>query len=70
VLSRGRFELGPRRTAGESYTALAEAIEVIRNVWSGERNLRFAGKHYYLRRAHSGPVPAHLIGIWLGVYGP
>jgi alkanesulfonate monooxygenase SsuD/methylene tetrahydromethanopterin reductase-like flavin-dependent oxidoreductase (luciferase family) len=70
VLSRGRFELGPRRTAGESYTALAEAIEVIRKVWSGERNLRFAGKHYYLRRAHSGPVPAHLIGIWLGVYGP
>jgi alkanesulfonate monooxygenase SsuD/methylene tetrahydromethanopterin reductase-like flavin-dependent oxidoreductase (luciferase family) len=85
VLSRGRFELGlgagsfweaieayggPRRTAGESYTALAEAIEVIRKVWSGERNLRFEGKHYHLRGAHSGPVPADPIGIWLGVYGP
>jgi alkanesulfonate monooxygenase SsuD/methylene tetrahydromethanopterin reductase-like flavin-dependent oxidoreductase (luciferase family) len=85
VLSSGRFELGlgagsfweaieayggPRRTAGESYTALTEAIEVIRKVWSGERNLRFKGDHYYLRGAHSGPVPAHRIGIWLGVYGP
>jgi Luciferase-like monooxygenase len=39
-------------------------------VWSVERNLRFEGKHYYLRGAHSGPVPGHPIGIWLGVYGP
>jgi hypothetical protein len=39
-------------------------------VWSGERNLRFEGEHYRLAGAHSGPVPAHRIGIWLGVYGP
>ena len=39
-------------------------------MWSGERNLRFEGKHYHLRGAHSGPVPMHPIGIWLGVYGP
>jgi alkanesulfonate monooxygenase SsuD/methylene tetrahydromethanopterin reductase-like flavin-dependent oxidoreductase (luciferase family) len=85
LLSGGRFELGlgaggfwdaieayggPRRTPGESLAALAEAIEVIRRVWSGERNLRFEGKYYHLRGAHSGPVPAHSIGIWLGVYGP
>jgi alkanesulfonate monooxygenase SsuD/methylene tetrahydromethanopterin reductase-like flavin-dependent oxidoreductase (luciferase family) len=85
LLSGGRFELGlgaggfwdaahayggPRRSAGEALTALAEAIEVIRKVWSGERNLRFEGGHYYLRGAHSGPVPAHRIGIWLGVTGP
>jgi alkanesulfonate monooxygenase SsuD/methylene tetrahydromethanopterin reductase-like flavin-dependent oxidoreductase (luciferase family) len=84
-LSDGRFELGlgaggfwdaieayggPRRTPGESLAALSEAIEVIRKIWSGERNLRFEGKHYRLRGAHSGPVPAHPIGIWLGVYGP
>ena len=85
LLSGGRFELGlgaggfwdaahayggPRRSPSEALAALAEAIEVIRNVWSGERNLRFEGQHYYLRGAHSGPVPAHPIGIWLGVLGP
>ena len=84
-LSGGRFELGlgagafwdaieayggPRRTPGIALDALAEAIEVIRRVWSGERNLSFDGKHYQLRGAHSGPVPAHPIGIWLGVTGP
>jgi alkanesulfonate monooxygenase SsuD/methylene tetrahydromethanopterin reductase-like flavin-dependent oxidoreductase (luciferase family) len=85
VLSGGRVELGlgaggfpdattayggPRRSPAEAYAALAEAIEVIRKVWSGERNLRFEGRHYRLAGAHSGPVPAHRIGIWLGVNGP
>lgn len=85
VLSGGRFELGlgagnfweaiaayggPRRTPGQAIAALGEAIEVIRKVWSGERNLRFSGEYYQLAGAHSGPVPAHPIGIWLGVYGP
>jgi alkanesulfonate monooxygenase SsuD/methylene tetrahydromethanopterin reductase-like flavin-dependent oxidoreductase (luciferase family) len=85
VLSDGRFELGlgagafwdaivayggPRRAPAESLEALAEAIEVIRKVWSGDRNLRFSGRHYQLAGAHSGPVPAHDIGVWLGVYGP
>jgi alkanesulfonate monooxygenase SsuD/methylene tetrahydromethanopterin reductase-like flavin-dependent oxidoreductase (luciferase family) len=85
VLSGGRFELGlgagafwdaiaayggPRRSPADALAALAEAIEVIRKVWSGERNLRWEGKYYRLAGAHSGPVPAHPIGIWLGVYGP
>jgi len=85
VLSGGRVELGlgaggfwdaieayggPRRTPGEALEALGEAITVIRKVWSGERNLRFEGRHYRLAGAQSGPVPAHPIGIWLGVYGP
>jgi alkanesulfonate monooxygenase SsuD/methylene tetrahydromethanopterin reductase-like flavin-dependent oxidoreductase (luciferase family) len=85
LLSGGRFELGlgagafwdaieayggPRRTPGVALSALEEAIEVIRKLWSGDRNLRFDGKHYRLRGAHSGPVPAHPIGIWLGVTGP
>lgn len=85
VLSGGRVELGlgagafwdaivayggQRRSPGEALAALAEAIEVIRLVWSGERNLRFAGEHYELAGSHSGPVPPHPIGIWLGVTGP
>jgi alkanesulfonate monooxygenase SsuD/methylene tetrahydromethanopterin reductase-like flavin-dependent oxidoreductase (luciferase family) len=85
LLSGGRFDLGlgagsfweaieayggPRRTPGQALGALAEAIEVIRKVWSGERNLRFEGSHYRLVGAQSGPVPDHPIGIWLGVYGP
>jgi alkanesulfonate monooxygenase SsuD/methylene tetrahydromethanopterin reductase-like flavin-dependent oxidoreductase (luciferase family) len=85
VLSGGRVELGmgagafwdaiagyggPRRGPGEALAALAEAIRVIRKVWSGERNLRFEGEHYRLAGVHSGPVPAHPIGIWLGVNGP
>jgi alkanesulfonate monooxygenase SsuD/methylene tetrahydromethanopterin reductase-like flavin-dependent oxidoreductase (luciferase family) len=85
VLSGGRFELalgaggfwdaieaygGPRREPRDALTALEEAIQVIRLIWSGERNLRFNGAHYRLAGAHSGPVPVHPIGIWLGVYGP
>src|SRR5512134_52265 len=72
LLSGGRFELGlgaggfpvaveayggTRRSPSASLAALAEAIEVIRKVWSGERNLRFEGEHYRLHGAHSGPVP-------------
>jgi alkanesulfonate monooxygenase SsuD/methylene tetrahydromethanopterin reductase-like flavin-dependent oxidoreductase (luciferase family) len=85
VLSSGRFELGlgaggfwdaivayggPRRAPRDALDALEEAIQVIRLIWSGERNLRFSGTHYRLAGSHSGPVPVHPIGIWLGVYGP
>ncbi len=85
VLSGGRFELGlgagafwdaiagyggPRRPPGEALAALEEAIEVVRLLWSGERSLRFSGEHYSLAGVHSGPVPAHPMGIWLGVGGP
>ena len=85
VLSGGRFELGlgagsfwdaiegyggTRRTPGESLDQLAEAIEVIRQLWSGERGLRYEGDYYHLRGVHSGPLPVHDIGIWVGAYGP
>ena len=85
VLSGGRFEHalgaggfwdaiaaygGPRRSPGDALAALEEAVAVTRLVWSGQRNLRFNGEHYRLAGANSGPVPAHPIGIWLGVYGP
>jgi len=85
ILSGGRLELGlgaggfwdaikaydgPVRTAGESVSALAEAIQVIRLLWSGQHGIKFEGEFYHLRGAHSGPVPQHPIGIWLGAYKP
>jgi len=85
LLSGGRIELGlgaggsfewikaiggPMRTRGESVDALEEAIQVIRLMWSGERAVRFDGKYYQLTGVHTGPVPAHSIGIWLGAYKP
>src|SRR6185437_11877807 len=54
----------------EAFEAITEAIRVIRLMWSGERGVRFAGKHYQLAGVHSGPLPAHNIGIWLGATGP
>ncbi|MFC0453650.1 LLM class flavin-dependent oxidoreductase [Rhodococcus jostii] len=85
VLSGGRFELalgagafweaigamgGDVRTPGQAATALEEAVEVIRRMWSGERAVRSEGTHYRLEGVHPGPVPAHPMGIWLGVGGP
>ena len=85
LLSGGRVELGmgaggsfewikaiggPVLTRGESVDALEEAIHVIRLVWSGERAVHFDGKHYRLDGLHTGPAPAHRIGIWLGAYKP
>jgi alkanesulfonate monooxygenase SsuD/methylene tetrahydromethanopterin reductase-like flavin-dependent oxidoreductase (luciferase family) len=85
VMTGGRIELGlgagafwegiramdgPQRTPGEAVGALEEAIQVIRLLWIGERGVRFEGDFYNLRGVHSGPVPAHPIGIWIGAYGP
>ncbi|GAF42792.1 LLM class flavin-dependent oxidoreductase [Rhodococcus wratislaviensis] len=85
VMSGGRFELalgagafweaigamgGDVRTPGQAATALEEAVEVLRLMWSGERAVYSEGEHYRLAGVHPGPVPAHRIGIWLGVGGP
>jgi alkanesulfonate monooxygenase SsuD/methylene tetrahydromethanopterin reductase-like flavin-dependent oxidoreductase (luciferase family) len=85
LLSKGRFELGlgagafweairamggPARTPGEAVTALEEAIQVIRMMWSGQRGLRFEGKFYSLHGVHGGPAPAHPVGLWIGAIGP
>ncbi len=85
LLSGGRVELGlgaggfwpaikamggPARTAGESVSALEEAIEVIRLFWTGGRGLKFDGHFYELAGLNAGPPPAHPIGIWLGAYRP
>ena len=85
ILSGGRLELGlgaggfweaiaaydgPVRTPGESVSAMEEAIQVIRLLWSGQHGIRFDGQFYHLAGAHSGPAPAHPIGVWLGAYKP
>jgi alkanesulfonate monooxygenase SsuD/methylene tetrahydromethanopterin reductase-like flavin-dependent oxidoreductase (luciferase family) len=85
LLSGGRAELGlgagafweaikamggPVRTPGESVASLEEAIQVIRLMWSGERAAHFDGKFYQLDGVHTGPKPAHPMGIWLGVVKP
>jgi hypothetical protein len=83
ILSGGRVELGlgagafwdgiaamggPRRTPGESVDALAEAIDVLRALWTPGRGVRRDGQHYSLAGAHPGPFPVHPVGIWLGAY--
>jgi hemerythrin-like domain-containing protein len=83
VITGGRVELGlgagafwdgvaamggPRRTPAESVEALAEAIDVIRTLWTPGRGARYNGKHYSLNGAHPGPFPVYPIGIWLGAY--
>src|SRR5438105_9439932 len=85
VLGGGRAELGlgaggfwdaikamggAARTPGESVSALEEAIQVIRLMWSGERNLKFDGRFYQLSGVNAGPKPAHDMGLWLGAYRP
>ena len=87
LLSGGRFELGlgagafwdaieamggPRRTPGESVTALEEAIDVIRAIWdvSTRRGVNVDGEHYRVHGAKRGPEPAHDIAIWLGALKP
>ncbi|MEV7677460.1 LLM class flavin-dependent oxidoreductase [Streptomyces sp. NPDC088341] len=83
ILSGGRAELGigagafwdaiaalggPRRTPGEAVDALAEAITVIRSLWTPGPAADVPGTYYSLDGARPGPSPAHPMGIWIGSY--
>ena len=85
VLTGGRVELGlgaggfwdaveamggPRRTPRQAVEAAEEALDVIRLMWSGDRGVRYEGHHYRLSGVHTGPKPAHDMGIWVGAGGP
>jgi len=87
LLSGGRVELGlgaggfwdpivamggERLTAGESVTALSEAIDVIRGIWDkgNPDRLVVEGTHHRVNGAKRGPAPAHDIAIWVGALKP
>jgi alkanesulfonate monooxygenase SsuD/methylene tetrahydromethanopterin reductase-like flavin-dependent oxidoreductase (luciferase family) len=89
ILAEGRFELGlgaggfwegiasyggGKRTPGEAFGALAEAIAIIRTLWqpttAEQQVVVFSGQYYQLVNAQPGPTPAHPISIWLGVNRP
>src|SRR5256885_8537040 len=85
ILCDGRLELGlgaggfwkgieaydgPVRTPGESVSAVEEAIQVIRLLWSGQHGIRFAGKFYRLAGAQSRPMPQHPTGTWRAAFKP
>jgi alkanesulfonate monooxygenase SsuD/methylene tetrahydromethanopterin reductase-like flavin-dependent oxidoreductase (luciferase family) len=61
---------GQRRTPGEAVEALEEALDVLELMWSGQRSVRYDGRHYQLRGTHPGPQPVHQIGRWIGANGP
>jgi alkanesulfonate monooxygenase SsuD/methylene tetrahydromethanopterin reductase-like flavin-dependent oxidoreductase (luciferase family) len=85
VLTGGRIELGlgaggfleaaksmgaPERKVKELVETSEEAIDVIRLVWSGQRNVSYSGRHYHLSGVNTGPAPVHDMGIWVGATGP
>jgi probable F420-dependent oxidoreductase len=53
----------------EKVDGLAEAITVIRGLWSGPA-FSFAGRHYRTEAADIEPKPGHHIPVWLGTFGP
>lgn len=85
LLGNGRFELGlgagafwdaieamggPRRSPGEAYASMDEAIDILRAAFDGARSVDLDGEIYQVHGWRPGPAPAHRIGIWLGVVGP
>src|SRR3984893_3406346 len=64
----GGRRLGP----GAAVDALAEAIEIVRQVWdTGTRGgISFPGTYYQVAGAKRGPAPAHPVSIWVGAYKP
>ncbi|HEX4813810.1 MAG TPA: LLM class flavin-dependent oxidoreductase [Nonomuraea sp.] len=81
LLSGGRVELGlgagafwdaiaamggRRLSPAASVEALAEAVTVLRALWTPGDPVVFAGNHYRLGGTGPGPFPAHRIGVWIG----
>ena len=58
----------PVRTPREKVDALAEAVRVIRGLWTQPR-LTYEGEHYRTEDAPLEPKPTRPIPIWLGTFG-
>jgi alkanesulfonate monooxygenase SsuD/methylene tetrahydromethanopterin reductase-like flavin-dependent oxidoreductase (luciferase family) len=56
-------------TAREKVDGLAEAVTIIRGLWS-QPAFTFHGRRYHTEAAGLEPKPAHHIPIWLGTFGP
>ncbi|MFE0153944.1 LLM class flavin-dependent oxidoreductase [Nonomuraea sp. NPDC059007] len=56
-------------TAREKVDGLAEAVQIIRGLWS-ERAFTFEGRYHRTEAADLEPKPARRIPIWLGTFGP
>jgi alkanesulfonate monooxygenase SsuD/methylene tetrahydromethanopterin reductase-like flavin-dependent oxidoreductase (luciferase family) len=56
-------------TARDKVDGLAEAIGIIRGLWS-EPAFTFEGRRYRVSQADVEPKPGHRIPIWLGTFGP
>ncbi len=57
------------RQPRDKVDAMAEAIEVLRGLWS-QRAFTFAGRHFRTEAAEIEPKPDRRIPIWTGSYGP
>jgi alkanesulfonate monooxygenase SsuD/methylene tetrahydromethanopterin reductase-like flavin-dependent oxidoreductase (luciferase family) len=56
------------RTPGQKVSALAEALRIVRGLWSGP-SVTLDGTHYHVREARIEPRPERPIPVWLGSYG-
>jgi alkanesulfonate monooxygenase SsuD/methylene tetrahydromethanopterin reductase-like flavin-dependent oxidoreductase (luciferase family) len=59
----------PVPTARDKVDGLAEAITVIRGLWT-EPGFSYAGRIHHTDRADFEPKPVRHIPIWLGTFGP
>jgi alkanesulfonate monooxygenase SsuD/methylene tetrahydromethanopterin reductase-like flavin-dependent oxidoreductase (luciferase family) len=58
----------PTLTPGGKVTALREAVDILRGLWSAPA-FTFSGKQFTLHCGRIEPRPEHRIPLWLGSYG-
>ncbi|WP_256788940.1 LLM class flavin-dependent oxidoreductase [Frankia sp. AvcI1] len=61
---------GPRWKPREARERLAEAIDVIRLLWSGDADVTYAGQYYQLDHPQPLLPPQQPIQLWIGSGGP
>jgi alkanesulfonate monooxygenase SsuD/methylene tetrahydromethanopterin reductase-like flavin-dependent oxidoreductase (luciferase family) len=57
-----------QRSPREKVSALEEAIDILRGLWSTS-SFSYPGQHFHTEGATVEPKPSHPIPIWLGVFG-